>query len=105
MCYLHLPAKPDPLPNETSWHDAFMLRLVNQLKETRCFKCTITTLLFDAECRIREVQFILQKVDQQLRNHPAIQSNGIRSEERSVGTEGVSKCRSRWTQYDTKKTK
>src|SRR3546814_17687740 len=100
MCYLHLPAKPDQLPNETSWHDDFMLRLVNQLKETRCFKCTFTTLLFDDECRIREVQFIFQKVDQRLRNRPAIQSNGIiRSEERRVGKACVSKCRSRWSRY------
>src|SRR5690606_14969319 len=26
MCYLHLPAKPDQLPDETSRHDDFMLR-------------------------------------------------------------------------------
>src|SRR5690606_7225676 len=56
MCYLHLPAKPDQLSDETSRHDDFMLRFVDQLKETWCFKCTFTTFLFDDECGIREVK-------------------------------------------------
>src|SRR3546814_11834606 len=59
-----------------------------------------------AQPRLRRCIGLLQKIEQQPAGHAPVQADDTtRSEERRVGKECVSTCRSRWSPYHQKKKK